>query len=132
MYMLDTNICIYIIRKRPDRVLEQFERCSSQQIAISVVTLAELQYGVERSSAKELNQRIVDEFAARLEVLPWDEWAARAYGRIRRGLEEKGTPIGNMDLLIAAHALSQDLTLVSNNLREFRRVPQLMTENWTR
>jgi tRNA(fMet)-specific endonuclease VapC len=130
MYMLDTNICIYIIKKRPDSLFKRLEKIKTGQISISVVTLAELLYGVERSSSRKLNQRIVDEFTSHLTVKPWDILAARQYGKIRKLLEKKGTPIGNMDLMIAAHALSTEHILVSNNLREFKRVPKLKCENW--
>ena len=131
MYMLDTNTCIYIIKKRPMKALRRFEQVPNDRICISVVTLTELKYGVERSSEIERNQRVLDEFASRLSVWSWDEDAAMHYGRIRRRLEQKGVPIGNMDLLIAAHALSRKCTLVTNNLKEFKRVPGLKTENWS-
>ena len=130
MYMLDTNICIYIIKKRHLSVLSRFTMIQRDEICISVVTLAELQYGVEKSSSKRFNQGILDDFFSRLTLLPWNEEAARQYGRIRAFLENEGSPIGNMDLLIAAHALSQEHTLVSNNLGEFERIPDLKYENW--
>lgn len=128
--MLDTNICIYIIKKRPLSVLNRFSTIPRDEICISVVTLAELRYGVEKSSSKRFNQRILDDFLLRLTVLSWDEDAAMQYGRIRTILENKGLPIGNMDLLISAHALSQKHILVSNNLGEYERVPDLRYENW--
>jgi tRNA(fMet)-specific endonuclease VapC len=131
MYMLDTNICIFIIKRRPISILEKLEKISGEQICISVVTYAELEYGVERSSSKKLNQKVLDEFISHLEVLPWETEVARQYGKIRTQLEKVGTPIGNMDLLIAAHALSEKQILVSNNLREFKRVPHLKCEDWT-
>ena len=130
MYMLDTNTCIYIITKRPAKVLKHFETVENDQICISVVTHAELQYGVERSAKIEHNQRILDEFVARLSVWPWDQDAVAHYGHICRHLEQKGAPIGNMDLLIAAYALGTNCTLVTNNQREFKRVPRLKTANW--
>ncbi|MBT4497036.1 MAG: type II toxin-antitoxin system VapC family toxin [Gemmatimonadetes bacterium] len=130
MYMLDTNTCIYIIKRRPVDVLKRFEAVDNDQICISVVTHAELQYGVVRSSKIEHNQRILDAFVARLTVWAWGQDAVAHYGRIRRHLEQKGTPIGNMDLLIAAHALAKSCTLVTNNQREFERVPELETANW--
>jgi tRNA(fMet)-specific endonuclease VapC len=130
MYMLGTNTCIYIIKKRLPKVLQHFETVANEQICISVVTHAELQYGVEHSADIAHNQRILDEFVARLSVWPWDQDAVAHYGRIRCHLEQKGTPIGNMDLLIAAHALSRKCTLVTNNLKEFERVPGLKTANW--
>ena len=130
MYMLDTDICIYIIKKRPANLLEKFNAIPPNDLCISTVTYAELQYGVERSSSKKMNQRILVDFVAHLDVQPWDMEAARQYGKIRTSLEKRGKPIGNMDLLIAAHALSQQCILVSNNLREFSRVRGLQCENW--
>lgn len=130
MYMLDTNICIYVIKKRPISLLEKFNSVPKNSLCISVVTYAELQYGVERSSSKKMNQAIIKDFISHLTVLSWDMNAASQYGKIRSNLEKEGTPIGNMDLLIAAHALSQQCTLVSNNLREFKRVEGLICENW--
>jgi tRNA(fMet)-specific endonuclease VapC len=102
MYMLDTNICIYIIKKRPLSLLEKLNSIPQSHICISVVTYAELQYGVERSLSKNMNQAVIDSFVSRVKVLPWDMDAANQYGKIRTDLEKKGTPIGNMDLLIAA------------------------------
>jgi tRNA(fMet)-specific endonuclease VapC len=132
MYMLDTNICIFIIKKRPLPIFEKLEKISGEQVCLSVVTFAELVYGVERSSSKKLNQEVLDDFISNLLVLPWDTEAARQYGKIRTYLEKIGTPIGNMDLLIAAHALSGKQILVTNNLREFKRVPYLKCVDWTR
>lgn len=130
MYMLDTNICIYLIKKRPLNFLEKFKSIRKNNLCISVITYAELKYGVERSSSKKMNQRIVTDFVSHLDVLPWNMDAADHYGKLRSSLEKKGTPIGNMDLLIASHALSGKCILVSNNLREFKRVPGLKYENW--
>ena len=132
VYMLDTNICIYIIKKRPMSVLRRFEKVRSSQICISVVSFAELRYGVENSSSKKLNQSILDAFCSQLTILPWDEGAAKKYGKIRTHLERQGTLIGNMDLLIASHALSGKHVLVTNNLKEFERVQHLNCENWLR
>lgn len=130
MYMLDTDICIYIIKKRPANLLEKFNAIPPDTLCISTITYADLQYGVERSSAKKMNQRILADFVAHLAVQPWDVEAARQYGKIRTSVEKRGKPIGNMDLLIAAHALSQQCILVSNNLREFSRIQGLQYENW--
>lgn len=130
MYMLDTNICIYIIKKRPAYLLEKFKTVPLEELCISVVTYAELAYGIERSSSKKMNRKIIEDFISHLIVVPWDRQAARQYGKIRANFEKKGTPIGNMDLLIAAHAISQNYILVSNNLREFKRVNHLKFENW--
>lgn len=130
MYMLDTNICIYIVKKRLPTLLNRFDKLQKKEIYISVITFAELQYGVERSSSKKLNQNILDAFYTNLIILPWDENAGKEYGKIRTYLEKQGTPIGNMDLLIASHALSRKYILVTNNLKEFERVRHLRCENW--
>ncbi|NKB72076.1 MAG: PIN domain-containing protein [Candidatus Latescibacteria bacterium] len=130
MYMLDTNICIYVIKQRPPSILEKFNTVPTDSLCISIISIAELQYGVERSRSKKLNQSVLTDFIARLTVHPWNMAAARQYGQLRTDLEQKGPPIGNMDLLIAAHALSRGDTLVSNNLREFERVENLDCENW--
>lgn len=130
MLMLDTNICIYIIKKRPPSVLKHFQSIKTEQICISVITYAELQYGVDKSSAVAKNQLIIDDFISRLSVINWDEKAAQFYGKIRSNLEKKGTPIGLMDVMIAAHCLSLDCTLITNNIKEFERIPNLKSENW--
>ena len=130
MYMLDTNTCIYILKRRPKEVLEKFVKIRRDQFCLSIVTYAELKYGAERSLSKKMNLEIIEEFAARLNVLPWDEDAANQYAKIRYYLEKKGNPIGNMDLMIASHALSRGFRLVTNNQKEFNRVPGLKVENW--
>lgn len=129
-YLLDTNICIYVIRRRPPQVLARFQRCAVGDIGLSTVTLAELQYGVAKSAFPERNQEALTAFTLPLEILPFDAPAAAAYGPIRATLERQGTPIGAMDLLIAAHAVSLGVILVTNNPREFGRVPGLQVENW--
>lgn len=129
-YMLDTDMCIYIIQKQPPEVLNKFERLPLGAVGISSVTLAELQYGVEKSHHKSKNQVALDAFCSALEIQAFDIPAAKHYGKIRTSLESKGTPIGSMDLLIGAHALSLDVTLVTNNIREFTRIPKLTVENW--
>jgi tRNA(fMet)-specific endonuclease VapC len=129
--MLDTNTCIYILKKRALPLLEKFESAGNDQICLSVITYAELNYGVAHSQSKKLNQIILSDFVSRLEIMPWNSAAAEEYGRLRVYLEKKGTPIGNMDLLIAAHALSEKCVLVTNNLREFKRVPHLKYEDWS-
>lgn len=130
MYMLDTNICSYVIKQHPPQVLEKFETIAADQLGISVITLAELQYGVMKSSKPAFNQNILDEFVSYLDIWPWEIDIVKIYGEIRTDLERKGTPIGAMDLMIAAHCLSLDCILVTNNLREFERVPDLAVENW--
>lgn len=129
-YLLDTNICIYVIKRRPPQVLARFQRCAVGDIGLSTVTVAELQYGVAKSAFPERNQQALAAFTLPLEILPFDAPAAAAYGPIRATLERQGTSIGAMDLLIAAHAVSLGVILVTNNLREFGRVPGLQVENW--
>ncbi|MBS1230149.1 MAG: plasmid maintenance protein [Proteobacteria bacterium] len=128
-YLLDTNIVIYVIKKRPLQVLGIFNR-QHGRMAISSITLAELAHGAEKSSDIPRNTAIVEDFVSRLAVLPYDDKASWHYGNIRTVLEQRGQVIGLNDLHIAAHARSHGLTLVSNNLREFERVPGLLLENW--
>ena len=128
-YLLDTNICIYVIKTRPPSMLESFNRHAGY-MAISAITLSELLDGVEKSAAPERNLAAVENFCSRLDVLPYGPRASLHYGQIRTGLERRGTPIGVNDLHIAAHARSEGLTLVSNNLREFEQVEGLLQENW--
>lgn len=128
-FMLDTNIAIYVIKRRPVEVLNTFNQ-SAGQLSISSVTLAELIHGVEKSARPEHNLRQVEDFVSRLLVLDYGQKAAAHYGDMRAVLERKGTPIGVNDLHIAGHARSEGLTLVSNNLKEFQRVEGLRLENW--
>ena len=128
-YLLDTNIVIYVIKRRPLQALEIFNR-NAGRMAISAITLAELQHGAEKSSNPAANLAVVEDLCSRLEVLPYGAKAAQHYGSIRATLEKQGQAIGVNDLHIAAHARSEGLTLVSNNLREFERVPALQFENW--
>jgi tRNA(fMet)-specific endonuclease VapC len=127
--LLDTNIAIYVIKRRPPEVREQFNR-HHDRMALSAITLAELMHGAEKSSDPARNLAVVEDFCSRLTILPYGDKAASHYGAIRAALERRGQPIGVNDLHIAAHARSEGLTLVSNNLREFERVPGLLTENW--
>ena len=128
-YLLDTNICIYVIKRRPESLLVRFNENASH-LAISAVTLAELLHGAEKSSQPQRTLSVVEDFCSRLDVLNYGTKAAQHYGQIRSALERSGTPIGVNDLHIAAHARSEGLTLVSNNLREFERVDGLLYENW--
>jgi tRNA(fMet)-specific endonuclease VapC len=128
-YLLDTNIVIYVIKRKPIEVLEIFNRHAGQ-MAISSITLAELIHGAEKSSRVAENLRVVEDFTSRLEVLPYSAKAAQHYGNIRAALEKIGQPIGVNDLHIAAQARSEGLVLVSNNLSEFSKVPALQVENW--
>lgn len=130
-YMLDTNTCIYIIKKKPPDVLKRFQKARISSIGISSITLSELFYGVVKSSKPVQNHLALAQFAAPLEILSYDHEASQHYGDIRYHLEKKGTPIGAMDMLIAAHARSVGCVLVTNNEKEFKRVPHLKIENWT-
>lgn len=128
--LLDTNICIYIIKQQPETVLRRFLEYQVGDIGISSITLAELRYGVAKSKHREKNAKALDEFIIPLEIAPFDEEAAQAYGNIRATLEKAGTPVGAMDMLIAAQALSGGLTLVTHNTREFSRIPALTVIDW--
>jgi len=129
-YMLDTNICIYIIKKKPEKVFQQFRMLKAGDICISSVTLAELEYGVQKSEYKERNEIALTCFLAPVEILPFTDKAALEYGKIRARLEKTGNIIGAYDLLIAAHCLAEDLILISNNTSEFERIDELRLENW--
>lgn len=130
-YLLDTNIVIYVIKRRPIEAMGVFNE-NAGRMAISAVTLSELFHGAEKSARVAQNLAVVEEFASLLEVLPYSAKASQHYGAIRAALEKVGRPIGVNDLHIAAHARSEGLTLVTNNLSEFKRVPGLLTENWLR
>ena len=127
--MLDTNIVIYVLKRRPKEVLEVFN-INASRMAISSITLSELLYGAEKSQNIDRNLEAIEEFISHLDVLPYDAKASQHYGQIKAALEKKGEIIGENDIHIAAHAISQGLILVSNNLREFKRVPNLAFENW--
>jgi len=128
-YLLDTNIVIYILKRRPLEVLSVFN-ANAARMAISAITLAELMHGAEKSSRVTENLAVIEDFCSRLEVLPYGLKAAQHYGAIRASLEKLGRPIGINDLHIAAHARSEGLVLVTNNMSEFERVPALALENW--
>jgi tRNA(fMet)-specific endonuclease VapC len=128
-YLLDTNIVIYVIKRRPIEVMGVFNE-NAGRMAISAITLSELFHGAEKSAKVAQNLAVVEDFASLLEVLPYSAKASQHYGAIRAALERTGRPIGVNDLHIAAHARSEGLTLVTNNLAEFERVPGLLTENW--
>jgi len=129
IYMLDTNICIYIINQRPPQVRARFEGLRYGAVVVSSITGAELAFGVAKSGSPR-NQDALEKFLAPLEVLPFDSEAMYAYGALRARLQAGGQPIGALDTLIAAHALAVGATLVTNNLAEFDRVPRLACENW--
>lgn len=130
MYMLDTNICIYVLKKHSDQLRRQFK--AAQHLCISSVTYGELCFGIEngQASLRKPRQEQLALFTRNLPIVPWGEDAARHYGVIRAFLRRRGTPIGNNDLLIASHARSMDVVLVTNNVREFCRVPDLLVEDW--
>lgn len=132
MYMLDTNICIYVISRnhRSSKAVEKVAGHIGEDLCISSVTLSELEYGICKSSAPDRNRRALYQFLSAVPVIDYDSEAAGEYGDIRASLERAGTPIGPMDLMIAAHARSRGFTLVTNNIREFDRVSNLRTENW--
>lgn len=130
-YMLDTDTCIYVINKRPQSVFDRFKQERVGDIGLSSIALSELRYGAEKSSNPGKNLAALDDFVTPLEVLEYGEEEAEEYGRIRSYLERKGELIGSMDMLIAAHAKSLDVTLVTSNSREFNRVPGIRIETWT-
>ncbi len=129
-FLLDTNICIYIQRQRPPAVLERFRKLKPGEAVISVITWGELRYGAEKSRQRDMVLALLEEFTAMVPVMPMPEAAGQAYGPIRAALEAKGEPIGNNDLWIAAHAKASGLIVVTNNEREFKRVPGLGVRNW--
>lgn len=131
-FLLDTNICIYIIKKRPINVIEKFKTIPIGKIGISSITLAELQYGIMKSSNPDKNREALNRFLIPLEIIDFDFFATIEYGKIRAKLEKNGTPIGPLDTLIGAHAKSLDSTLVTNNEKEFQRIDGLRIENWTK
>lgn len=129
-YMLDTNICIYVIKQKPTSVIKRFLEHVSDELCISSITYAELMHGVEKSQAAERNRAALPLFLSPITILEFGSRAAEEYGKIRADLEKKGTPIGPMDILISGHAKSEGLILVTNNTREFKRVEGLKVENW--
>ncbi len=128
--MLDTNTCIAIIKRKPPQVLKRFNNYKVGEICISWVTLAELEFGVAKSQHQEKNQAALDEFVLPLEIATFNREAARVYGRMRAALEKKGTPIGSLDMMIGAHALTLGVTLATNNTREFSRIKGLTIVDW--
>ncbi len=129
-YLLDTTTCIDVIREKPKAVVARLCGLPADVVGISAITLSELELGVSQSTDPERNRRALTKFLSSLPVLPYDATAARHYGAVRADLEARGLPIGSLDMLIAAHALSLGLTVVTSNEREFRRVPGLLVENW--
>lgn len=129
IYLLDTNICIYVINHKPKQVFERFKQYQLGQLAISSITASELAFGVEKSGS-ERNKQALAKFLAPLEILSYGEQAVEHYARLRHQLQSSGQTIGSLDMLIAAHALSLDVVLVTNNSKEFERVDGLKLENW--
>ncbi len=129
-FLIDTNICIYILNRRPKAVLDRFENYRSGQIAISSITVAELEYGAKNSSRVNENIERLELFLFPFDILPFDAISGKYYGDIRSNLEKKGTVIGQLDMLIAAQAITNKLTLVTNNQKEFSRIENLKLENW--
>lgn len=130
MYLLDTNICIYLIKKKYKHLQERIEQEEPFNVALSSITVGELEFGVAKSKYPEKNRTAVLEFLSSFEIIPFTERDCEAFGNIRAYLNSKGTPIGPYDLQIASQCLARDLTLVSNNIKEFERVPGLKHENW--
>lgn len=131
-YMLDTNICIYISKEKPKKVLDKFQSLEIGDICISMITFAELEYGVEKSEYTEKNRTALTSFLAPIEILPFNQRAAIKYAEIRAKLEKQGKIIGAYDLMISAHAIAENLTLVTNNEKEFNRIFELSIENWAK
>lgn len=129
-YLLDTNICIYIMNERPVEIIQKFKQFDVGEIGVSTITVSELYYGIEKSKNLKVNEQRVEAFLSPLDVIVYDDVAARVYGKIRVQLEQRGKPIGPLDQLIAAQALSKDLILVTNNEKEFKRIKGLKVENW--
>ncbi len=130
-YMLDTNICIYAMKHKPETVIKKLLAQDPSEMCISAITYAELLHGVEKSQAVERNRLALTLFLSPFTILAFGDHAAKEYGRIRADLERRGTPIGPMDLLIAGHAKAEGLTIITNNTREFCRVSGLQVEDWT-
>ncbi len=128
--LIDTNICIYIMNERPPSVIRKFKQMEVGQVGISSITVSELFYGVSKSRDKIRNEKRLEEFLMPFEILSYDDQAARCYGAIRAELQVQGLTIGPLDMLIAAHALSLNMILITNNEKEFRRIPSLVVENW--
>lgn len=129
-YLFDTNICIYIIKNKYKQIAKKMQEAGLDKICISAITVAELEYGISKSSKKDENRIALLEFLIPFTILNFDQNDARKYGQIRYNLQKAGTPIGNMDLLIGSQALARDMTLITNNEKEFSRIQGLKIENW--
>ena len=131
-YMLDTNICIYAIKNKPENVLTMIKKHQQDGLCISAITLSELEFGASKSANRDRNRAAIMRLLFILNVIPFTNQAAIEYGKIRAYLEQQGTPIGPLDMLIAGHAKAENMTLVTNNVKEFERVPNLKVENWAK
>jgi tRNA(fMet)-specific endonuclease VapC len=129
-YMLDTNICVSLIRQKQRGLIERLTSHDPDEVGVSIITVAELSYGAQKSAQPSQNLRALEQFLLPLEVADFDQSAADTYGLVRAHLEKNGNPIGSMDMLIGAHALSLGVVLVTNNIREFKRIPNLRVEDW--
>ena len=129
-YMLDTNVCIGLIRQKPAKLIERLTTCSPGDVGISTITVAELAHGAQKSSQVEKNTTALEQFLLSMEVADFDQRASAVYGFVRAFLERGGNLISSMDMLIGAHALSLDVILVTNNTNEFKRIPNLNLEDW--
>ncbi len=129
-YLIDTNICIYIMNNHPPEVLEKFKQLDVGTVGISSISVSELHYGACKSKKIEQNIKRLEEFLYPFDILTYDENASREYGKVRSQLEKKGQIIGPLDMLIAAHAISRELAIITNNTKEFRRIRSLKVENW--
>lgn len=129
-FLLDTNICIYLIKRKPPEVLQRFNTNQVGDLGISSITVAELEFGVQKNQFTQKNQQALEQFLIPLNIVNFDRAAAIIYGDLRATLAKQGTPIGSLDTLIAAHALSLNVTLITNNVKEFDRVPNLKLDNW--
>ncbi len=130
MYLIDTNICIYLINKKSEKLLQRIELEEAFKIGISAITVAELEYGIAKSLYPEKNKIALVEFLSTFEIIPFTDIDAEVFGSIRVYLQKKGTPIGPYDLQLASQCLARDLILVTNNVKEFKRIPDLKIENW--
>jgi len=130
IYLLDTNICIYFLNRTSEKLIEHFHQLSPSEIKLSSITVAELYYGADKSKARIKNRKIAEEFVSTFQIIPFDSRCCNSYSKIRNSLEKSGTPIGPMDMLIASICLANNLMLVTNNTKEFKRIAELKLENW--
>ena len=130
LYLLDTNTCIYFLNRSSERIISQFKKYSPSEIVLPSITVAELFYGAEKSKARKKNWAVVEEFVSNFGIVPFDEKSCQTYAKIRASLEKSGVPMGPMDLLIASISLANNFILVTNKIKEFRRIKGLKLENW--